>query len=269
MRWLIPLFLLAAPSAEARLLYQSDFETGRITESATSTADDTWYGGAGSPQSAHSYTVVQSDGSVRPRTGKYFLKMNIRNGDLKHGNYRNEIERRNVLRYGSEHWIGFSIYLPGKDWGGTSGGHAGYLSQIKGNEGTGFIFANIKAVDDPFSFSLCNGPRTPLPTDQWVDIAWRVKYANDGFVQAYVDGKLASGCDRVPYDTDQGNNGDSGYVSLRIGEYIHPWNGDMTVYFDAVKIGDAGSSLAEVSPGGSALPPERSVPTVPAGVRLQ
>lgn len=247
--------LCVAFGARAAITFQADFETG-IHFDVSSTATDTFRADKSSPQNAHNFVAVGAENGITPRTGSQMLRMEIRDGDLYAGNYRNELERRNIIQYNTEFWVGYSWYFPSQYWAGDNGDHAGYVNQIKGNDGTGFIYPVMQNVDNPYVFKVCGSRRT-LPWDQWVDIVMHVKIDNsNGFQTVWIDGEQI--CDRNPLDTDHAQGevaSGTDYMSWRFGQYFHPWTSPMRQYLDSVKFGDANSSYDEVKPGGTAPPP--------------
>ena len=273
------LLLLLPCCVDAKTLFFSGFETGRVNESTTSTIDDTWYGAKTSCQRDWSYKVVKRgykhptssnpDAAPAPRAGNYMLRFENRLGDnCVGGNYRNEIEQRTVMYHGKEYWVGFSWYFP-TSWEGE--GHNGYIHQIKCPQGSNYsescpgslIKPILQNRGRPWTFTIHQiGSGYAVRKSQWIDFVYHIKLHNsDGILEVWMDGKKLG---RRTGDMSEG--GDGVYrVGWRAGQYVQPAF-DLVQFFDEFRIGE---SYADVVPGqGASRPTVENVPSIPANLEI-
>lgn len=192
--------------SHSELAYKSDFETGAIQSKSSNpdgwlrqTMDAAYPGGT----YAYSDQVITSDGSVAPRAGKYFVRFEVRAAD---NPLANDFNPRAQLRlspaayeidYGVTHWIGWSTYLPSRQFrptnntflaqifinGVNDGGPMWMLKYNGANDSfqtTAWYYeAGVRTQHDSSAGGL--GWRNPISAhkDEWIDWRLEVRASND------------------------------------------------------------------------------------------
>ena len=193
---------IGAAPVYAELAYKSDFESGAIR--SRSSNPDGWARqtmDAAYPGGAYSYSdqVVDSDGSVKPRAGKYFVRFEVRDGDnplAKDFNPRAQLRLSPdayEMDYSVTHWIGWSTYLPS----GFKPSYSTILAQIFVNNGPSIWHLSYQPSMDAFKHTAWyydNGERTQITSavgelgarnpisvhfDEWLDWKMEIKLSND------------------------------------------------------------------------------------------
>ena len=277
------LFVLSM-SVDAAILFYSGFETGLNHQTGGGTCVDCWDTTKRSCNKAWSHNVVNSgqrfnssdDAFVPPqaRAGNKMLRLEIRHEDTCSNvnfNHRNEMVNTNVMDLGSEYWIGFSIYLPVGRYptSGPACEHHGYHNQTKSAPGAQVVVTGESLNprgDGPFTpyswwYGNAVGKFGKQKYNQWTDMVYHVIYrqGSDGLVEVWDSGvKIGqkSGSTIVP--STFGTLPVGSDLDFRLSQYVSPdcSPGQIMInYFDEVRIGNAASSYAEVSPG-QAPPPQ-------------
>ena len=277
---LLSIALLCPGLSQAGIIFLSDFETGGF--SGASDNHDGWQVTA-LPREA----VVQSAGvdpvtstEVPIRAGRYSARLHIDyskdyssingSGDDKPRNNLNKYPLR--FDYGKDYWVAWSVYIP-TDWEDDYDKNHDTLLQVqpyKGGppaitfriEGDKWILINRWDAkntnfddDDTTVRELYNKP-TASDKGKWVDWAMRFNFCH----QAGCKGKFQVWKNQQQVVNFSGpnaykmNSANKGPL-LQLNIYKSAWKrkstrvtGTRTVYFDEVRVGDAQSSLAEVSP---------------------
>jgi hypothetical protein len=197
---------ISVPPVYGELAYKSDFETGAIQNRSSN--PDGWIRqtmDAAYPDGNYSYSdqVVDSDGNVRPRAGKHFVRFEVRDGDNpleKDFNPRAQLRiapETYEIDYGVTHWIGWSTYLPSGEFRTT---HSTIVAQIFVNgvrDGGPMWLLTYRPDRDAFTHTAwyyksgertqhessdgAFGYRNPISAykDQWIDWRLEVHVSND------------------------------------------------------------------------------------------
>lgn len=273
-------FTLSPTHAQAKVIFNGDFETGNTSQFRRS-------------ETCCSYSVQAVTSPVR--SGKYAARFELRRTDADVANSkRAEIlppspyDGSNITGgVGDERWFGFSIFIP-KDWVDDNTSAEELVWQVHDIPDSCEDFrsppVSLLVIGGNFVFEkewdsrACTPgnrmegvkrfPIGALKKGQWNDFVVHVKwsYGSDGFTQVWRDGTMLVN-DKGP---NFYNDTSDGYT--KIGIYKWTWKSDPSASrvstrvldYDDFKIGDASSSYNEVAPPGAVPQPSASPSPTPA-----
>lgn len=270
------LVCLASASSQADILRTIDFENDKVGPVGTNPYLN---------PSGNSPEIVTAQNGVSPRSGKHMMRTYL-NRETSETNYRTEARLEQDFDKGKEYWLGVSVFLP-QDWSMDYGGswtsqgivlqfhdrahedptwrallpfivehhqdgwriknHALSGKEINQSQGTG----NLK------TFSTI----VPYKLGQWNDFVLNVKFSGaesrddtNGFIKVWVNGNQVLNHVGQNYYGEQTKG-----PYFKLGIYSAGWKqpdkwvgpSSRLLYHDALRVGDANSSYAEVSPGTS------------------
>ncbi|EMG37782.1 Polysaccharide lyase [Desulfocurvibacter africanus PCS] len=237
-----------------------------------------------------SYSPMRPDGNSRisivnspVRSGTRAALIELSTSDPV--NYRTELtsQSQHTFRLGQEYWVGMSIYLPsdwvkdysteivmqihswpdkdlGEDWRNPP-----IALYVNGDQWQMRLRTDSKALTKMGQYELDKtfGNLGTIKRGGWTDWVFHIKYNYDstGLLEAWADGKKV--VDHKGPVTQ--NDKDGGF--LKFGIYKWDWKGGATatskraLYFDAFRIGGAGSDYASVAPSGTTPGGETPKPT--------
>jgi hypothetical protein len=219
-------------------------------------------------QACCSHSITQSKTIVREGDGSF--KVDARSSDPSvSGGYRPEfIPIANNTQAGkiSEGWYGYSIYF--QDWKACSSGCGEHVMQWHPDNGSGSavlaiyterntFHVRLNPEGDSTAFTLKDG-KTIVP-NKWYDIVFHIVWSSDsakGRVEMWIDGEKYVNFTNITLRSGQG------IPYFKIG--INRWNMGSTsrvLYIDAVRIGNAQATYADVAPSGDVPTPEPTTTT--------
>lgn len=215
----------------------------------------------------HSAQIVSSP----TRAGKHAAQFTLSKSD---DTRRAELRSVDAVPANSVAWYGFSVYLP-RDWA-TDKGANDIIAQFgarpdrdlgetdhRGGPPLSLVVSDTNFhIVRRWDVSSVTTPKSidgeervdigPYQTGVWTDFVIHVKWTHkpDGFVQVYKDGKL------VVNQEGPTNRNDQGGIFFKTGIYkpkfqTQPGASDVTqrvLYYDEVRIGDAGANYQAVAP---------------------
>lgn len=162
-------------------------------------------------------------------------------------------------KIGETYWLGWSLYFPENfnperrtnivsQW-------ASYPSPRNGKFACGGNGHKLTANGNNFEYDLQFQPNEckefdlgSVPKGEWVDFVQHAKWTgnNDGFLKLWINGKLVLDYKGPTWYNDEGEG-----LYFKMGAYKgHPGEGaDFELFTDEYRLGDANSSMQEVSPG--------------------
>jgi hypothetical protein len=271
-------FLSISMTSHADIVREIDFENGKV-------------GPAGSypdlNPSGNNPEIVAAQNGVSPRSGNYMMRTYL-NRETSSTNFRTEVRLQQDFDKGKEYWLGISVFLP-KDWSlnyGSNGSegpvwqfhdyayensswrtllpltarHTQDGWQIRNNTLPGSSINQTIGLGNLKAFSTT----VPYKLGQWNDFVLNVKFsgaqsANDtnGFIKVWVNGQLVVNQTGQNYFGEQ-TKGPYFKFGLYMPRWKFPaeWSGPSSrlLYHDELRVGDASSSYAEVSPGSVPVP---------------
>jgi hypothetical protein len=290
------LFLGISMTSHADIVREIDFESGKV-------------GPAGNypnlTQSGNGPEIVTAQNGVSPRSGKYMMRTYL-NRDSSATSYRTEVRLQQDFDKGKEYWLGISVFLPQNwsmnyvDW--RSEGpvwqfhsydfeneswrellpltvrHTKDGWQIRNNTYPNDEINSARGLGNLESFSTT----VPYKLGQWNDFVVNVKFSGakspddtDGFMKVWVNGQLAVNQTGQNYFGEQtkGPYFKFGlYMPSWRTKFVNEWSGPSSrlLYHDELRVGEANSSYAEVSPGsisGSGSSNIAAPPSPPANIQ--
>ena len=292
------LFFSISLVSHADIVREVDFEDGKV-------------GPAGSypnlNPSGNNPEIVTAQNGVSPRSGKYMMRTYL-NRQTSATSYRTEVRLQQDFDKGKEYWLGISVFLP-KDWNMNYGskGSEGPVWQFHSYDfedpswrqllpltvrhtKDGWQIRNNSYPNDPVNKAKGLGSlkafstTVPYKLGQWNDFVLNVKFsgaqsANDtnGFMKVWVNGQLAVNQTGQNYFGEQTKGP---YFKLGLympswrTKFANEWSGPSSrlLYHDELRVGDASSSYADVSPGSPSAPASGNViapapPSPPANIQ--
>jgi hypothetical protein len=227
------------------LIYEDLFE--RATPEDKYTAQQQW---------VRDYSVQSSTTIVREGTRS--VRFEHRRTDNISSGYRVEFQSDSLFQRPTEAWYGYSVYF--ENWSSMNGGGehimqwhpttSGGSASLATYTTNGTFHVRLNPEGDSTAFTLKDGKK--IESNRWYDVVTHVKWAaQGGIVEMWIDGEKY-----VDYGGPTLTRGSTPYFKMGInrwGSNGAPSN-DRVLYFDALRIGNANATYADVAPGESTLP---------------
>jgi Polysaccharide lyase len=222
---------LSAPAENPEILFRGDFDSGFGSWHVQSLSDRASLFSAGAFQGSQAARFEVQPGDVEPETGSQRSELSGPTFDQGQDLYIRDAIR---IPDGNTYSVPWQIVqqLHEEDWGGSPG-----MAVLLDDERT----LTLGAGDSSRTF----WQSTPLQTDRWYDLVYRVKLSQDpgtGFVEVWLDGvqqRLANGQTRIYGQTIQ-----AAQTYLKAGIYRSKSStGTSIVEHDAIVVGSSYSAV--------------------------